>query len=310
MNSDYRPVVDFVIIGAQKCGTTSLASQLACHPQICLSHVKEPGHFNQDRDWRDGLEDYHALYTPEPGQICGEASTMYTFLPDHQDTHRRLYEYNPNLKLIYLMRQPVERVVSNYAHNVVRNLENRPPESAVFADFGYINRSRYAVQIRPYLELFGRENVLLLVFEEYVSDQQAALRTLMDFLGVQFIDLMEESRVVRHPSTGAYYLKSQKVERFVGSSLFQTIRNFVPASIRQPIRRRMSNRLDQKPEFSPSLRAEIWRWVEDDVYAIEQLLGRRLDCWRTVDTIADSLLPLATSVAIAQDASRVPEIPQ
>ncbi len=151
--------VDFMLIGAQKCGTTTLANQLASHPGICFCREKEPGYFNSTDNWQAGLDTYHALYDPRPGQLCGEGSTMYTFLPEFDNTHERLYAYNPDLKFIYVMRHPVERVISNYAHRLVRNTVSVPPQEAVFAKPEYVNRSRYGVQLRPYVKLFGRERI-------------------------------------------------------------------------------------------------------------------------------------------------------
>ena len=177
--------VDFMVIGAQKAGTTSLAAQLAAHPQICFCKEKEPGYFHKTEAWAEGLDEYHKLYDPTPGQLCGEASTYYTFFPEFRETHKRLHDYNPSLKLIYVMRQPVDRVISHYTHNRVREIDVRPPEIAVFSDAAYVDRSRYGVQIRPYLELFGPENVMLLVFEEYTADQIAALYRIADFLGIE-----------------------------------------------------------------------------------------------------------------------------
>src|SRR3990172_564869 len=104
--------VDFMVIGAQKCATSTLARQLAYHPDICFSKPKEPAYFNRTQNWQEGLEKYHQLYSPVEGRICGEASTMYSSLPEWQGTHSRLFAYNPELKLIYIMRLPVERVIS------------------------------------------------------------------------------------------------------------------------------------------------------------------------------------------------------
>jgi len=123
--------VDFMMIGAQKSGTTSLAAQLAAHPQICFCREKEPAYFHQVADWRAELDHYHALYDPRPGQLLGEASTHYTFFPQYRDTAARLYEYNPALKLIYIMRQPVDRIVSLYSHNFVRDIDREADDAAI-----------------------------------------------------------------------------------------------------------------------------------------------------------------------------------
>ena len=273
--------VDFMIIGAQKSGTTSLAEQLAAHPEICFSSIKEPGYFNTTADWQAGLDSYHALFAPVQGQLCGEASTMYTFLPETPDTCAHVYDYNPELKLIYIMRDPVKRVVSHYGHNYVRGLERRPAEEAVTADPRYINRSRYGVQIRPYLELFGSENVLLLVFEEYIRDQLGTLRQVARFLGISEQEFEVADTSVRHKTVGVPYLKSSRVESLTQSSAFQSIRDYVPESIRHTVRYRLlSNKLEEAPEFSPELEALVWRFVVDDVETVEKLMGRNIFAWR------------------------------
>lgn len=270
-----------MMIGAQKAGTTSLAAQLAAHPSVAFCHEKEPGYFHKAADWRAGLEAYHRLYSPQPGQITGEASTFYTFYPEFQETHKRLFEYNPDLKLIYIMRQPVERVLSHYAHNLVRNLDTNPPDTAVFLSPDYVNRSRYGVQIRPYLELFEREQVLLLVFEEYIRDQAAVLRRVAEFLAIDSGPFLEVDTAAQHKTVGEPYLKYESVRSVVRTSAFRKIRNVVPASIRQPIRHRLfSNKLEQKPEVRKETKQAIWRLLEDDVRTIEDLLGRRLEVWR------------------------------
>lgn len=272
--------VDFMMIGAQKCGTTNLAAQLATHPSVCFSRIKEPGFFNETADWRSVLPSYHALYDVADGQLCGEASTMYTFLPEFPDTHLRLFEYNPDLKLIYIMRQPVNRVISHYSHNLVRGLVKDGPETAVFDDPTYINRSRYATQIRPYLELFGHENVKLLVFEEYVANPDQTLSDLAGFLSLDETKFSEADESSKHQTTGRTYLKHETMRRLVESNMFQSMRSYLPAAIRQPIRKRLSNQIEEKPEFSDQLRKLIWRFVEDDVYGIEKIIGRQLLIWR------------------------------
>lgn len=270
-----------MMIGAMKCGTTSIAEQLALHPQICFSKVKEPGYFHKTENWRDGLEGYHALYDPEPGQLCGEGSTFYTFFPEFTGTHERLYEYNPALKLIYVMRHPISRIISHYTHNFVREIDKRPPEQAVFEDPRYINRSRYGVQIRPYLELFSPENVLLLFFEEYTDDQIATLHRIADFLEINPEPFAETDTTPRHQSVGQPYIRFESVRNLAGTESFQKFRGLVPTSVRHSIRDRfLANKLDEKPEFSSETRQALWRLLEDDVYAIETLLERRLTFWR------------------------------
>ena len=272
--------VDFMIIGAQKCGTTTLAQQLSQHAQICFCSIKEPGHFNRD-DWRTKLDDYHALYTPEPGQLCGEGSTMYTFIPEFQSTYRRLHEYNPELKLIYVMRHPVERIVSNYAHRVVRSTEHNAPENVIFADPVYLNRSRYGMQLRPYLDLFGPEQILLLLFEEYIADQPTTLVRIADFLGISADSMMTgyENGLAAHQSIGEYHF-GPRATALLDSRIVQAVTASIPARLRRGVRSRFGKKLTEKPRFSTELKQVIWQQLEEDVAEVEQILGRRLDHWR------------------------------
>lgn len=273
-------LVDFMMIGAQKCGTTGLAAQLAAHPSVCFSRIKEPAFFNETANWREKLDEYHSLFDPIEGQICGEASTMYTFLPECLDTHDRLYEYNPDLKLIYIMRQPVNRIVSHYTHNLVRGIVKEAPEQVVFDDPTYINHSRYGVQIRPYLQRFTPDNILLLLFEEYVKTPDVVLQQVADFLQIDPTRFEDPDESEKHQSTGRAYLKYEAARKFVGSDAFQSVREYIPQAIRQPLKKRMSNQIESKPQFSPQLKQAIWRFVEDDVKEIENLLGRELTEWK------------------------------
>ncbi len=272
--------VDFMIIGAQKCGTTTLANQLAAHPEICFCREKEPGFFNRNADWQSKLSDYHSLYSPSDGQICGEGSTMYTFLPEWPETHLRLHAYNPDLKLIYVMRQPVERIISNYAHRVVRKTVATVPETAVWADPVFINRSRYSVQIKPYIELFSRENILFLLFEEYVAEQQKYLAQVASFLHISpdaFLDALQTKAAHRSVGQSQFSPWMQKVRQ---SAPVQAILPYTTTTIRKVMRSKLGNQIDAKPVFSHDLKQSLWRFLVDDVSNMESIMGRQLGIWR------------------------------
>jgi hypothetical protein len=271
--------VNFVIVGAQKSGTTSLAGQLAEHPSVCFCRMKEPNYFSKARDWRAGLGEYHRLYSPRAGQICGEASTMYTWLPQYPGTHARLHQYNPELKLIYIMRQPVERMISHYSMRLVRGQVKGAPEEEVLNDPSYINRSRYAFQLQPYLELFGRENIHLVLFEEYVANQSRVLNGVAEFLGIPVGEFAQSDTRAKNQSVGERHVTA-KARRLRSTKLARAILPAVPVSIRKAGLSLFSNRLKEKPPFSAALKGSLWRAVADDVRRVEELLGYRLEAWR------------------------------
>jgi Sulfotransferase domain len=271
--------IDFIIIGAQKSGTTSLAAQLAAHPEICFCQDKEPGYFNSVIDWKEKLQDYHRLYSRLPGQRCGEASTMYTFLPEFTDTHSRLFEYNPKLKLIYIMRHPVERIVSHYAHRVNHGRLTESPEKIVLKDPTFINRSRYAYQIKPYVELFGRENILLMPFEEYISDQLESLKSVSSFLGISYAPFQNLDFNPKNESIGKEYL-GKTGRKIRDNAVARLAGPLIPEFVREAVKSHFSKVMTQKPKFPPLLRKTLWDILEEEVNSVEKLLNRRIDAWR------------------------------
>lgn len=110
---------DFIIIGAMKCATSSLHTQLAQQPGIFMTTPKEPNFFSDDGQFALGLSWYKNLFSDaQSGDICGESSTHYSKLPDYPQCIQRMSFYLPTVKLIYVMRHPIDRLVSHYIHQL------------------------------------------------------------------------------------------------------------------------------------------------------------------------------------------------
>jgi hypothetical protein len=272
-------LVDFMIIGAQKSGTTSLAYQLSQHPQICFSNRKEPGYFNSCENWRKGLKEYHALYSPKKNQLCGEASTMYTFFPEHVNTPLRIYEYNSEMKLIYIMRQPVERIISDYTHRIIKNYEKKPLNVAVMADPTYVNRSRYGLQIDLYRKYYEMKNILLLLFEEYIEDPLETLKKIFVFLDISYDFLSQIDITPKNVTKGKTYLGNAGKE-IKESMLYRKVRRNFPTYLRGKLSQCFTHVLKEKPILTKNIKKGIWHLLEQDVNRVEKLIGRNIDCWR------------------------------
>jgi hypothetical protein len=270
--------VDVMLIGAQKSGTTSLAHQLGSHPEICLSDEKEPAYFNTQVDWRAGLGDYHALFAPSDGQLCLEASTMYTFLPEFGGTHDRIHAYNPDVKLVYVMRDPVERMLSNYAFRRVRRLTSDPQEIALVRDPTFVNRSRYGMQLRPYFELFPSEQIHLMVFEEHLADPAGSLKDVAGFLGIAPSGFASVDETPRHASVGRSRL-SDRGRRITRHPVTGRAVSALPGLVRRVAGRQFRTTLEQKPAVTAEFRERLARLVEDDVAQVERWMGREIDVW-------------------------------
>jgi hypothetical protein len=277
MIDDFR--AGFLIVGAEKCATTSLLDQLGAHPRIGVCREKEPNLFGHE-DWRDRVEDYHALYLDRSVTIAGEATPHYTKRPEYDGVPPRIRDYNDAMRILYVMRHPVDRIVSAYAHHLVRGRERRPPAEAVERYPPYVSITRYEHQIRPYYDLFPESRILLLIMEEYASTQAETLDRIAAFLDVEPFPPGSVDPAPRHPSTGVEY-GTDSLERIHGSRWFLLIRRLFPHRLRAAVKRRwFKRRLDEKPEFPPDLRRRLWDELLPEVAGIEAKLGRRLDVWR------------------------------
>src|SRR5580704_16187248 len=144
------------IIGAMKSGTTTLHEYLDSHPQIAMSRVKEPGFFVEELTHRQGEDWYLSLFDQDSCfRYRGESSTHYTKLPVYQGVAERLFRFSPDARLIYIMRNPFERTMSHYWHNVRDTLygrERRSPLKAIREQPDYVAFGDYAMQLEPYID--------------------------------------------------------------------------------------------------------------------------------------------------------------
>lgn len=177
----------FFVIGASKCGTTSLHEYLAAHPQISMSSVKEPMCFEPPH-WADRLAEYPQLFGERPTAIRGESSTAYSAYPWVPDIPDRVKATVPDAHIVYVVRDPIPRTLSHYAQNVWDRFPVRPFDE-LMADLEHpmnmpVWASRYATQLERWLERFPAERVLVLDQRDLLRERAATVRRVLAFLGV------------------------------------------------------------------------------------------------------------------------------
>jgi Sulfotransferase domain len=176
---------DFLVIGAMKGGTTSLYHYLNEHPQVHMTKVKEVDFFTSELNWDKGFDWYKKQFVDAPpGAKKGEASTSYTKYPRYPGVAPRIAEHLPEAKLIYVIRDPMERIRSHYQHNVAIGEEQLPIEKAIEKNPVYIDYSRYAMQLDQYLEHFPREQILVITSEALRNDRERTFKQVLAFIGV------------------------------------------------------------------------------------------------------------------------------
>lgn len=175
---------NLVIAGFMKCGTSSLHRYLDLHPQISMSRQKEPDFFLTDRNWSRGVRWYAEMFDRSK-PVRGEASVNYTNLPVSEGVAERMRDLLGAPKLIFMVRDPIERSLSHYLHARASGRTELSLEQAL-GDLGsrFVDRSRYARQLEPFLAAFDPETLLIRSQEELRDRRQAVMREVFEFLGV------------------------------------------------------------------------------------------------------------------------------
>jgi hypothetical protein len=177
---------NFLVIGAMKAGTTSLYHYLRAHPQIEMAGVKELDFFVEEMNWSRGWEWYRRQFARSgEADAVGEASTNYAKYPRHLGVPERISSALPKIRLVYVVREPVDRIRSHYLHRVAQGRERRPMEHALLQDPVYLDTSRYALQIEQYLRHFPPQQLLVITSEALRNNRLQTLSTVYEFLRVQ-----------------------------------------------------------------------------------------------------------------------------
>jgi hypothetical protein len=275
------------LVGAAKAGTTSLYGELARHPAIFMSSMKEPHYFSriQPSPGRAAFfphisdqGDYLALFdraTDE--QLVGEASTSYLW---DREAAGRIQQVSPGARILIMLRDPVERAYSQYWNDVREGLERRPFLEAVVEEqragpgaWGvsslYIDCGRYADQVQRYLDRFG-EQVLVSLFEDFVADQPATVAAIHEFLGIRPTDQAVGPRRTNPASLPRNVLSG----RLLGSGRVRRLaRATVPRPLRARLRGAMLKEVSPTP-MDPEARSLLNELFRPEVERLGVVLGR------------------------------------
>ncbi len=269
---------DFIVIGAMKCATSTLHQQLARQSGIFMSRPKEPNFFSDDAVWDRGVEWYGSLFTcAESTDICGESSTHYTKLPTHARTVERIKATcGMDVRLIYVMRHPVDRFVSHYMHEWAQGIVKVPIEEAAEKHRELTDYGRYAMQLAPYVETFGEEFILPVFFDRLTAEPVLELMRICRFIGY-------DGTVTWDDGAGRENVSNKRVRRTPLRSLLldnQRIRGvaraLVPKRVRDVVEEAWA--VKARPELSDNLRSQLEETFDEDLRILGKRLGIDLSC--------------------------------
>jgi len=279
---------NFIIIGAQKCATSSLYYYLSLHPEIMVSRQKELNYFNEELCWDRGIDWYRSHFTGTAA-IYGEASPHYTNYPLYKGVAEKMHRVIPQAKLIYLVRNPLERLISQYLDRVKGGQEQRLIAEALanFSDSMYIWFSQYYMQLEQYLPYYPRESFLILTAEKLKTERRATLRKVFDFLGVDNTFTSEAFEELKNVSDCK--LKRKKARRLIrylangpqeSSVIGRQLYRFIPAAVkRRALQSTLKGEPVARPVLSKELRENIIDYLYEDIEKLKRFTGYDFKEW-------------------------------
>jgi hypothetical protein len=270
---------NLVVIGAQKCGTSSLHRYLDLHPEISMSRPKELNFFIEQLNWPKGLDWYTRHFRDAP--VRGESSVNYTSLPGSAGTPDRMHSILPDARLIYIVRDPFERLVSHYIHLVGLGREWRPIDEAVQGDrFDYLTRGLYATQLEPFLDLYGADRIHVEAQEDLLADRAATMRRVFEFLGVDPGFTSPGFERIWEASAGKdrKYRVAVRLSRRIGGRRWSRL----PTPLRWSLERIAYRPLGggvKRPRIDDAVRERLAERFRPEVERLRALTGREFTEW-------------------------------
>ena len=272
---------NLIIIGGLKCGTTSLHHYLNLHPEIAMSRPKELNFFVSELNWPLGRDWYAGHFDPS-ARIRGESSPHYTNRPSFNGVPGRMRELlGSDVHLVYVVRDPIDRMLSHYLHNVGGGYEDRSLVDALSdPESSYVARSRYFFQVEPYLEEFGADRVQIVGREELKADRPGTMRRSFEFLGVDPNFTSEQFEREWETGTAKASGRFRAMDRAVRLPGLRAIdRHFdrLPERMRWAVERVVHDPgagAAPKPHLPAELRAALVERYRPDVEQLESWSGR------------------------------------
>ncbi len=266
----------FLVIGAMKAGTSSLHRYVDAHPDVYTSPLREPQFFSQE--WDRGLDWYTALFDAAgSARARGEFSTTYSRAPLMPEVPERIAATVPDVRLVYLVREPIERMRSMYVHQRSKGRERRSIDEAIAASPSYLTLSRYGYQSEQFLEHFDREQLLIVRSEDLRDDRRATLDSVFAFIGVDPDVPIDE--LAREHNRGADRREySPLMQRAIGTATRLGADRLVPRRVRTSLTMRVGAEVE-RPQVSAATRALVRDTLLDDARRLAAIAGPSFRVW-------------------------------
>lgn len=279
---------DFIIIGAMKCATSTLHEQVAAQAGAFMSDPKEPCYFSDDEVFARGEAWYRSLFSgAAPDAVRGESSTHYTKLPTHPLSAERMAAMLPDVRLIYVMREPVSRLASQYVHEWSEASISCTIDRAVTEHPRLVEYGLYARQLQPYVSRYGLDRILPVFQERLSTSPRAELERVARFVGLPGPVRWVDDRDKRNSSADRF--RKGLVRDVLRAA--PALRSFLRRALPRNVRERLSSRYTMRtpPELSAAALADVQARFDADLRDLGSWFGVPLSCatWKQTVTTRD-----------------------
>ena len=284
--------VDFFIVGAPKSGTTSLYHYLNQHQDICMSLIKEPNYFSSEELNDQGLyykakvisklESYHKIFIQEKDhQLLGEASVSYLF---YQNVPLKIYKYNPTAKIIILLRNPIERAHSHYlmdyrlghtkiSLDAILNDSSVKDHALLYQQ--YIELGFYYNQVKRYVDVFGHDNVCVMLYDQLKENNEELTNNIIRFLNVD----LNHGINFKNPYNRSKSSTNKIIQKLYSLTFIRKSVSFLfPNSIISYINKIFFN--NKENSLSTRLEDKLYNLYSEDILLLEKMLKIDLSSWK------------------------------
>lgn len=273
-------IPNFLVIGAMKCATSTVCAYLEDHPDVYCLPSCEPNFFSHDQNYEKGTEWYLNLFKDRGDEhLFGEGSNFYSARALYPYTAERVAALNPNMKIIFTARDPIERIISAWIQRRSDSGDAVPPsvDAAVLAmPDEFIGQSQYYYNIQPYIERFPRENIFIGFMEDLKRDGSKFFAELCEFLEV---DAIPGKRGHVNPSAGKR-VPNELFTKVNGFPMAQAVKGVMPQGLKRAVKRMMEKDVSSSDiSLSPSVLADVLKTISRDAELFLEYAGKPQDFW-------------------------------
>jgi len=277
------------VVGAMKSATTALAAYLDRHPTISVADPKEPCRFVDPdvlrthwptmwarRYWADDAA-YLGLFRRDEGTryLC-DASTLYAKLPDIPGVAERIKSYEPDARILYIMREPAARAISHYWHAFRAGAETRPIETAIWAEpSAYRAYGHYPMQLKPYLEAFGESRVYLLLTERLEARPAEVVNAVFQWLDLAPLDPANLPPMRSHvgPTVSENPTLQSPLYRALRADWLNPLKRLLPGALKARVKTGLGGATDRASVDTAQLYADLREYYATDRAWLAARLG-------------------------------------